>query len=160
MDIETIEPNEGLDSQTTNEDDQSATVEFPPQAFSGLFKDYLELVGSCTEAPSPYHWVTFLTMTGLLLGRNVFMRQPYPVYPNFYSLLIGRTGLGRKSTAMKCGERELLGRVENNVTPVKGALSAKVFTRGYRCERVLVFFFIAMKCAPFLMYPLGKEQLT
>lgn len=64
-------------------------------------------------------------MSGLLLGRNVYMRQPYPVYPNFYSLLIGRKGLGRKSTAMKWGERELLGRVPNNIPSVKGALSSE-----------------------------------
>src|SRR5262245_46517224 len=64
-------------------------------------------------------------MTGLLLGRNVFIRFPFPLYPNFYSLLIGRTGIDRKSTAMKCGDREILKRIPNNVVYVRGALSSE-----------------------------------
>lgn len=39
MDIETIAPSDELkECQTTSEDDLTATIEFPPQAFSGLFK--------------------------------------------------------------------------------------------------------------------------
>jgi Protein of unknown function (DUF3987) len=66
-----------------------------------------------------------LTTIGLLLGRCVFIRFPFPLYPNFYSLLIGRTGIDRKSTAMKCGDREILQRIPNNIVQVRGALSSE-----------------------------------
>jgi hypothetical protein len=111
----------------TGEDPQqtAALPDFPEEAFTGLFKSYRDLVEPCTEAPAPYHWVTFLTMTGLLLGRNVFIRSPFPLYPNFYSLLVGSTGLNRKSTTMTFGVREILHKIPNNIVYVPGALSSE-----------------------------------
>jgi hypothetical protein len=113
------------EDQTGDDSQQSAPPDFPEEAFTGLFKSYLDLVGPCTEAPSSYHWVTCLTMTGLLLGRSVFIRSPFPLYPNFYSLLIGPTGLNRKSTAMTFGVREILNKVQHNIVYVPGALSSE-----------------------------------
>src|SRR5215831_21352185 len=111
LDNKEISLNDGEELQennsTSEETQQEALPEFPEEAFTGLFKNYRDLVEPCTEAPAAYHWVTFLTMTGLLLGRNVFIRNPLPLYPNFYSLLIGSTGLNRKSTTMTFGVREI-----------------------------------------------------
>ena len=115
-------PDEDYSSEAT---EQAAPTDFPEEAFTGLFKSYLDLVGPCTEAPSSYHWVTCLTMTGLLLGRNVSIRSPFPLYPNFYSLLIGPTGINRKSTAMTFGVREILNKIQNNIVYVTGALSSE-----------------------------------
>jgi hypothetical protein len=121
--IETVPLTE---EEPTNDDpQQSSPADFPEEAFTGFFRRYRDLVEPCTEAPPVYHWVTFLTMVGLLLGRSVFIRFPFPLYPNFYSLLIGRTGIDRKSTAMKCGDREILQRIPNNIVHVKGALSSE-----------------------------------
>ena len=113
------------DEVSSNEEPEKAPTIFPEEAFTGFFKRYRDLVEPCTEAPPVYHWVTFLTMIGLLLGRLVFIRVPYPLFPNFYSLLIGRTGIDRKSTAMKCGDHEILQRIPNNIVYVKGALSSE-----------------------------------
>jgi len=124
VDNETSQLNEGEDLQE-EETPQEAPPEFPEEAFTGLFKSYRDLVEPCTEAPSSYHWVTFLTMTGLLVGRNVFIRSPLPLYPNFFSLLIGSTGLNRKSTTMTFGVREILHKIPNNIVYVPGALSSE-----------------------------------
>lgn len=79
MDIETIAPSDELkECQTTSEDDLTRDYRVPATSFFWTIQDYVDLIGSCTEAPSPYHWVTFLTMSGLLIGRNVYMRQPIP----------------------------------------------------------------------------------
>jgi hypothetical protein len=99
--------------------------EFPPEAFTGLFKEYRDLVEPCTEAPASYHWVTFLTMIGLLLGRLVFIRVPFPLYANFYSLLIGPTGVNRKSTSMDLGVREIIRKLPNDIRIITGALSSE-----------------------------------
>ena len=129
MDNETISLTDGEplpdEESRSEEPEQLAPPDFPEEAFTGLFKSYLDLVGPCTEAPSSYHWVTCLTMTGLLLGRNVFIRSPFPLYPNFYSLLVGSTGLNRKSTAMTFGVREILHKIPNNIVYVPGALSSE-----------------------------------
>ena len=113
------------ENSTSEETPQEALPEFPEEAFTGLFKSYRDLVEPCTEAPAAYHWVTFLTMTGLLLGRKLSISHPLPLYPNFYSLLIGTTGLNRKSTALNFGRRELLKKIENDIVVVTGALSSE-----------------------------------
>jgi hypothetical protein len=130
VDNDTISLNDGeplQEEEYTSEDPQQAAAlpDFPEEAFTGLFKSYLDLVGPCTEAPAPYHWVTFLTMTGLLLGRKLSIAHPLPLYPNFYSLLIGTTGLNRKSTALNFGRRELLNKIQNDIVVVTGALSSE-----------------------------------
>ena len=126
MDVETIALTAGIEEcETTNESEQSAAIEFPAEAFTGLFKRYVDLVGPCTEAPAVYHWVTFLTMSGLLFGRNVSIAHPLPLYPNFYSLLIGTTGLNRKSTALSFARRELLNKTQNDIKVITGALSSE-----------------------------------
>src|SRR5215831_13445369 len=129
LDNKAISLNDGEElrenNSTSEETQQEAPPEFPEEAFTGLFKSYRDLVEPCTEAPSPYHWVTFLTMVGLLLGRNVFIRSPFPLYPNFYSLLIGPTGWNRKSTALTFGDKVILRRIANNIIYVTGALSSE-----------------------------------
>src|SRR5262245_23686666 len=129
VDVKTISSNDSEEFQeenpTSEETQQEALPEFPEEAFTGLFKAYRDLVEPCTEAPSSYHWVTFLTMTGLLLGRNVFIRTPFPLYLNFFSLLIGSTGLNRKSTTMTFGVREILNKIPHNIVYVPGALSSE-----------------------------------
>jgi hypothetical protein len=130
VDNETIQLIDGealQEEDDTGEDPQQAAAlpDFPEEAFTGLFKTYLDLVGPCTEAPACYHWVTFLTMTGLLLGRNVYIRSPFPLYPNFYSLLVGPTGLNRKSTSLTFGVREILHKIQNKIVYVPGALSSE-----------------------------------
>ena len=135
------------EDQTGDDSQQSAPTDFPEEAFTGLFKSYRDLVEPCTEAPSSYHWVTCLTMTGLLLGRNVFIRSPFPLYPNFYSLLVGSTGLNRKSTAMTFGVREILNKVQNNIVYVPGALfPAREFMRSFQSGQVVGFFCTATRC--------------
>src|SRR5262245_45688121 len=105
--LQTIEDTT-LDNVQQLEPKKSELPAFPEEAITGLFKKYLDLVGPSTEAPDSYHWVVFLTVAGLLFGRKLFINQPMSLYPNFYSLLIGQTGLSRKSTAMRLGIEDVL----------------------------------------------------
>src|SRR5215831_11773906 len=129
LDNKAISLNDGEELQENNSTEEPGQVaarpDFPEEAFTGLFKSYRDLVEPCAEAPAAYHWVTFLTMAGLLLGRNVFIRSPFPLYPNFYSLLIGSTGLNRKSTTMTFGVREILNKIPHNIVYLPGALSSE-----------------------------------
>jgi len=103
---------------------QEALPEFPKEAWMGLFKDYKDLVGGSTEAPDEYHWVVFLTIVGLILGRNVYLTNPHPLYPNFFSALIGPTGISRKSTALRFGE-QLLAKMGSEVEILHGVVSSE-----------------------------------
>lgn len=97
---------------------------FPQEAWTGLFADYRELVGGSTEAPDIYRWRVFLTTAGLILGHGVWVNNPHPLTPNFYSVVIGRTGSPRKTTAIKFGT-DLLERIGEEVEILTGLVSSE-----------------------------------
>lgn len=66
-----------------------------------LLQAYMKLVEPCTESPSIYHWWSFLSTVGGLLGRKVWLPFGFDtIYPNLYTILHGPAG-GRKSSAIK-----------------------------------------------------------
>lgn len=73
--------------------------DFPTSAWTGLFRDYGDIVGPTTEAPAVYHFFTFALGFGACLGRRLFVTHAVPLFPNFFVALIGRTGVARKDTA-------------------------------------------------------------
>jgi Bifunctional DNA primase/polymerase, N-terminal/Primase C terminal 1 (PriCT-1)/Protein of unknown function (DUF3987) len=118
----------GVTCSVDDEDEQRspelATVPFPEVAWSGLFDHWREIVGQCTEAPLEFLWSSFLVNVGLMLGRNVWVESPQPLYPNFYVLLLGQTGDARKSTALWLA-RQLLKRVQDDTEIITGIVSTE-----------------------------------
>ena len=68
-------------------------------AWRGLVGRYCDVVSPCTEAPDVFHLGSFIAAVGCLIGRKVWVCSPHRVYPNFYSLLVGKTANARKTTA-------------------------------------------------------------
>jgi Bifunctional DNA primase/polymerase, N-terminal/Protein of unknown function (DUF3987)/Primase C terminal 1 (PriCT-1) len=99
-------------------------VAFPEAAWSGLFGHWRDVVAPCTEAPLEFLWSSFLVNVGLMLGRNVWIESPQPLYPNFYVLLLGQTGDARKSTALWLA-RQLLKRLDDDIEIVTGIVSTE-----------------------------------
>jgi hypothetical protein len=77
--------------------------QLPESCWRGLFVDYRELVGPTTEAPDAYHFASFSVVVGALLGRRVWVHYANRLYPNFYMVLAGTSGLPRKSTSWNRG---------------------------------------------------------
>ena len=75
----------------------------PPSIWNGLAQQYLELVAPATEAPESFHLGSFITAIGCLIGRDAWFCNPHEVFPNFYTLLLGPTGQGRKTTSYRFG---------------------------------------------------------
>lgn len=74
----------------------------PDAAFFGWTRDYLDVMEPTTEAPSAFHLGCSLTLAGAVFGRRVSMLYGAdPLYPNLYTLLIGRSGKSRKDTSIK-----------------------------------------------------------
>lgn len=74
------------------------TLDYLPE---GFLKDYVRFVSPLTEAPIQYHIATALALAGTVLGRNVFLHEGATTYyPNLYLLIVGESGLTRKSTAL------------------------------------------------------------
>jgi hypothetical protein len=68
-------------------------------AWRGLAGRYRDVVSRCTEAPDVFHLGSFVAAVGCLIGRKAWVCCPHRVYPNFYSLLVGKTANARKTTA-------------------------------------------------------------
>ena len=103
---------------------QNETADFPVEAWVGLFKRYRDLLRTSTEATDSFHWAVFLTFVGLRLGRNVYIKNPFPLFPNFYSALIGPTGLSRKTTAERLGE-SLISDIKGEIEILYGVVSSE-----------------------------------
>ncbi len=76
-----------------------AFVHLPDAAWRGLIGRYRNVVAPCTEAPEVFHLGSFIAAVGCLIGRRAWVCSPQRVYPNFYSLLVGKTAKARKTTA-------------------------------------------------------------
>ncbi len=97
--------------QTYGRDDNisySTNLELDESVWYGLFKEYRELVAETTEAPDVYHFFCFAQVLGNTLVRRIYVNQARILYPNFYTCLVGPTGIGRKDTAWHRGNTLLL----------------------------------------------------
>jgi hypothetical protein len=92
----------------------SATLPFPKNAFRGVFEVYLEAVKERNEVCNAYHFAVLKTMIGSIIGRGTYLYTGNHIYPNFYTCLIGPTGISRKTTALSMGCSMLL-RTDPNV---------------------------------------------
>jgi hypothetical protein len=111
--------------ESETETDKPELPTFPQEAITGLIKRYIDLVSKSTEAPDEFHWAIFLTVVGLLIGRKLYVSQPTPLFLNFYLLLLGQSGLTRKSTAMRFGIEHVLYRIDDQVAYSSGAVSSE-----------------------------------
>ena len=90
-----------------------ADLKIPDIAWQGLFLDYLDLVSGTTEAADAFHYATFLQVLGCTLGRRLYIYHAGKLFPNFFTCLVGRSGLTRKSTCISQG-RGLLDSLHEN----------------------------------------------
>jgi hypothetical protein len=66
-------------------------------SFIAAYKTYASLL---TDAPDVYHEFCGLTLLSLAAGRTPISMTPYSMFPNLWTILIGRSGLERKSSAI------------------------------------------------------------
>ena len=84
-----------------------ANLEFPFIAWRGLFAVYWSLVKDTTEAADAFHFAAFLQVMGCTLGRRLHVYHAGRQFPNFYTCLVGRSGLTRKDTTTSRGRAVL-----------------------------------------------------
>ncbi len=80
-----------------------ASLELPAIAWRGLFKDYRDMVAPTTEASDAFHYATFLQVFGCTIGRRLHVYHAGKQFSNFYTCIVGRSGLTRKDTAASRG---------------------------------------------------------
>ncbi|MFC2033709.1 hypothetical protein ACFLUB_04265 [Chloroflexota bacterium] len=84
-----------------------ASLELPAIAWRGLFRDYQDMVAPTTEAADAFHYAAFLQVFGCTIGRRLHVYHAGRQFPNFYTCMVGRSGLTRKDTTWSRGEAVL-----------------------------------------------------
>jgi hypothetical protein len=98
---------------------------FPEEAWSPEpLRIWREVVADSTEAPEEFLWAAYIVAAGLALGRNLWIKNPLPLFANFYVLLSGRTGESKKSTTLRL-IRELIGALGVEVEVLSGVVSSE-----------------------------------
>jgi hypothetical protein len=92
---------------------------FPKSAFRGVFEVYIEAVKGRNEVCDAYHFAILKSVIGSIIGRGAYLYTGSRIYPNFYTCLIGMTGISRKTTALSMG-RDVLQRIDPNVITFNG----------------------------------------
>jgi hypothetical protein len=73
----------------------------PETAFYGWFGEYRDLMARTTEAPDQFHLGASLTLAAAMSGKRIANKyNSGRLFPNLYTVLIGRTGFARKDTAI------------------------------------------------------------
>ena len=96
-------------TSSSTSDTDNAPPQFPETAWPGLFDRYFNLVADTCEASDAFIWASAAGMLSALFSPGVFMAWgTQHLRPVLYLLLLGATGLTRKTTAMQDARRILL----------------------------------------------------
>ncbi len=76
-------------------------TEFPENCLVGLAGEFAQLFASYYEAPVEFWFFAFLTVLGHLLAGRVTLASDLEPQPRLYCVLLGRSGLEKKSTAIR-----------------------------------------------------------
>jgi primase-polymerase (primpol)-like protein len=67
--------------------------------------EYLDLATELTDAYPEYHFMTALSLLSTAVDRKIQINvTPTPLFPNIWTLLLGKSTVSRKSTALDIGE--------------------------------------------------------
>jgi hypothetical protein len=81
-----------------------------------FIESYIDYAKNLTDAPEIYHEFLGLNILSLAIGRTPISVTPKELYPNVWVILIGSSGVARKSSAMKLA-MNILPDVSKNVLP-------------------------------------------
>ena len=81
------------------------SLDLPSSCWRRGFREFRDAWAGSTEAPDAYLWSGYLTAAGLMLGRDAVLSMGMDVFPNIWSVLVGKTGKPRKTTAQNMGAR-------------------------------------------------------
>ena len=93
-------PTEEIESTDGEVETAEPDIVFPDEAYRGIFKLYREATSGKNEVCDEYNFGCLMTGMGSVFGRAAYI-DATKIYPNFYTLLIGRSAIARKTTAQR-----------------------------------------------------------
>jgi hypothetical protein len=85
----------------TDEAQPAAGIAFPEGAYLGVAADFADTYSTACESPKSYFYLSFLTCLGALVGDRVCLQGATRAPARLYTVLLGPSGISRKSTAIK-----------------------------------------------------------
>jgi hypothetical protein len=85
----------------TDEAQLAAGIAFPESAYLGLAADFADTYSTACESPKSYFYLSFLTCLGALVGDRICLQGATRAPARLYTVLLGPSGISRKSTAIK-----------------------------------------------------------
>lgn len=73
----------------------------PEECYLGVAKDFAELFDPFYEVPKEFLYFSFLTVIGPLLAGKLTLNSDLRVEPRLFTVLLGRSGIEKKSTAKR-----------------------------------------------------------
>jgi len=90
-----------LDRLMTDGAQPTAGIAFPESAYLGVAADFADTFSTACESPKSYFYLSFLTCLGALVGDRVCLQGATRAPARLYTVLLGPSGISRKSTAIK-----------------------------------------------------------
>jgi len=92
-----------LDRLVTANDgrEPAAGITFPESAYLGVAADFADTFSTACESPKSYFYLAFFTCLGALVGDRVCLQGATRAPARLYTVLLGPSGISRKSTAIK-----------------------------------------------------------
>jgi hypothetical protein len=79
----------------------TAGIAFPEGSYLGVAADFADTFSTACESPKSYFYLSFLTCLGALVGDRVCLQGATRAPARLYTVLLGPSGISRKSTAIK-----------------------------------------------------------
>ena len=79
----------------------TAGIAFPESSYLGVAADFADTLSTACESPKSYFYLGFLTCLGALVGDRVCLQGATRAPARLYTVLLGPSGISRKSTAIK-----------------------------------------------------------
>lgn len=92
---------ERLPTTPTPQPAQAAIDATFPRPQPNLASRFADLYSEYTESPWEFLYFSFLTVLGAILSPTVTLDSELDIQPRFYTVLLGQSGLTRKSTAIR-----------------------------------------------------------
>ncbi len=80
-------------------------IAFPRVAYVGVAGEFADLYAHYVESPKPFLFLGYLTYLGALVGPSVTLETELRPSPRLYTVLVGDSAIGRKSSAMGHADR-------------------------------------------------------
>jgi hypothetical protein len=79
----------------------AVALTFPDSAYLGVAADFADTYSTACESPKSFFYLNFLTCLGALVGDRVRLQGATRAPARLYTVLLGPSGISRKSTAIK-----------------------------------------------------------